>query len=271
METVVETVVDDNTSVDTGNESIEDTSSYSFDDLLSIDSESIEEFKTADHKGMKPLHEWVKHVPPDVRKHLSNLRADYTRKTQALSDERDRYRSEYESSKATLESERAALYTGEYAQKIKALAEDTTEYNIYDEAEKDKFLDREAAKKVEELLAPAREKMSFDQRQFKLDKFKAENPDMTLPEYRVAIAEKLMTTPGISVEDAYYVVKAKIDSMKLAEERKAIADKRTVAKTTFNKTSVGRPVTMSVEVPAEIKKQGAWAIAQYHKKRLGED
>ena len=59
--------------------------------------------------------------------------------------------------------------------------------------------------------------------------------------------------------------------MKLAEERKAIADKRTVAKTTFNKTSVGRPVTMSLEVPPEIKKQGAWAIAMYHKKRLGED
>ena len=59
------------------------------EDLLGITEEDYEEFQEeANHKGMKPLHEWMKHVPEDVRKHIANIRSSYTRKTQEIANQR---------------------------------------------------------------------------------------------------------------------------------------------------------------------------------------
>jgi hypothetical protein len=248
--------------------STEDNTSYSLDDLMNIDATGIEEFQADNHTGMQPLSHWIKHVPPDVRKHLSNLRADYTRKTQELARERDNFRTEYEQSKSTLEAERAALYTGEVADRVRSLASDNTEYDMYDPNELAKHIERESARKLSEMLAPAQEKIALEQRRYELNKFKSENPDITKDEYRLPIAELLGSRPELRLEDAYFIVKAKVDSAKLTSERQAIADKRSTARETFNKTSTGRPVVMSKEVPPEIRKQGAWAIAMYHKQRL---
>ena len=55
------------------------------DDLLNLGADADPLFTDdANHKGMKPLHEWVGHLPEDVRKHVANLRSSYTRKTQEL-------------------------------------------------------------------------------------------------------------------------------------------------------------------------------------------
>lgn len=264
-----ETADNSNTS-DTSAATTTDTAdiSYSLDDLMNIDATGIEEFQADNHTGMQPLSHWIKHVPPDVRKHLSNLRADYTRKTQELARERDNFRTEYEQSKSTLEAERAALYTGDVADRVRALASDNTEYDMYDPDGLAKHIERESARKLSEMLAPAQEKIAIEQRRYELNKFKSENPDITKDEYRLPIAELLGSRPELKLEDAYYIVKAKVDSTKLSAERQAIADKRSTARDTFNKTSTGRPVVMSKEVPPEIKKQGAYAIAMYHKQRL---
>ena len=66
----------------------ESTEPLTIDDLLAMDEELFPEFKEENHKGMKPLHEWVKNVPGDVRKHLANMRSSYTRKTQELAEQR---------------------------------------------------------------------------------------------------------------------------------------------------------------------------------------
>ena len=59
---------------------------FTLDDLLQYGAEDDPLFADdAQHKGMKPLNQWIHNVPEDVRKHLANIRADYTRKTQALS------------------------------------------------------------------------------------------------------------------------------------------------------------------------------------------
>jgi len=61
----------------------------SIDDLMDINEEQFEEFtEEANHKGMKPLHEWMQHIPEDVRKHVANIRSSYTRKTQELAQMR---------------------------------------------------------------------------------------------------------------------------------------------------------------------------------------
>ena len=81
-------------------EQIEDTSEpMTIEELLALDEEDYEEFTDdANHTGMKPLHEWMEHIPEDVRKHVANLRASYTRKTQEIAEMRKQ-----------LEAERQAL------------------------------------------------------------------------------------------------------------------------------------------------------------------
>ena len=69
-EEVVET---DDVSVDGGEEDVE---LLTIDELLDINEEEYIEFtEDANHKGMKPLHEWMKHIPEDVRKHVANIRS----------------------------------------------------------------------------------------------------------------------------------------------------------------------------------------------------
>ena len=84
-----ETGVNDNTSVapESSDASVvADDSNVTLEDLMNLSEEDYEEFKSdANHKGMKPLNEWLKHVPADVRKHVANIRSDYTRKTTELS------------------------------------------------------------------------------------------------------------------------------------------------------------------------------------------
>ena len=65
------------------------------DELLDIDEEDYVEFtEDANHKGMRPLHEWMQHIPEDVRKHVANIRSSYTRKTQELAEMRKALQSE---------------------------------------------------------------------------------------------------------------------------------------------------------------------------------
>jgi len=46
------------------------------EELLDLNEEDYDEFtEDANHKGMKPLHEWMQHIPEDVRKHVANIRS----------------------------------------------------------------------------------------------------------------------------------------------------------------------------------------------------
>jgi hypothetical protein len=52
---------------------------FTLDDLLQYGAEEDPLFADdAQHKGMKPINQWIQNVPEDVRKHLANIRADYT-------------------------------------------------------------------------------------------------------------------------------------------------------------------------------------------------
>ena len=81
-----ETVETDDVSADGGDEDVE---LMTIEELLGISEEDYEEFtEDANHKGMKPLHEWMQHIPEDVRKHVANIRSSYTRKTQEIAEMR---------------------------------------------------------------------------------------------------------------------------------------------------------------------------------------
>lgn len=270
-----ETVIEDNTSdapetTEAGPEAVaeeatapaEEEVEYSLDDLLGVSSEDYPELADdANHTGMKPLGHWLKHVPEDVRKHLGNLRSSYTKKTQALAAERNALKAELEAERAALAKERAALYNGETAKRTAELANDETEFNIFDPDGMKQEIQRQAAIMLQQMIAPAQEQLAVDQRRVELNRFMDANPELKSDEYRLPVAEMLKSRPELKLEDAYYIVKAKVDSEKAAKERAELAEQRSRRKSSFAKTATG-----SASTPAgKPVFKDAWSAFQYHR------
>lgn len=208
---------------------------FTLDDLLQYGAEDDPLFADdAQHKGMKPISQWIHNVPEDVRKHLANIRADYTRKTQALSAAKR----EVEQAKEQMRLQTEGFVKGPLAQKLQNI-DTETEYDLFDADGMKAEIGRQAQLMLKQMLQPAQEEIEVQQRRLALDKFKMENPEMTSPEYRTPIVELLQSRPELKLEDAFYIVKAKIDSKKSTAERAELADRKARQKETVLKSSKG--------------------------------
>lgn len=204
------------------------------DDLMSLTSEDFSEFGEENHKGMKPLNEWMKNVPSDVRKHLANIRSDYTRKSQELA----KARREIEEAKEAVRNQTEGILRGPLAQQLEKI-DTEKEYDLFDPEGMKAEIQRQAQLMLKQMLQPAQEEIEIQQRRLALDKFKMENPEVVSPEYRGPIVELLKSRPELKLEDAFYIVKAKIESGKSAAEREALAQKRARQKETALLSSRG--------------------------------
>lgn len=227
------------------------------DDLMSIDVEKYPEFSEAkNHTGMKSLNHWMQHMPEDVRKHVANLRADYTRKTQEISN----IKKELEAQKAQVVAKDEHILNGSLAQKLKTLELDK-EYDLFDPEGMKSEIKRQAALMLKEMLEPAQEELNIKSRQMQLDNFKRENPDLTNPEYKEPILDLLKTRPELKLEDAYFIVKAKLDSQKLQKEREAISAQKATRKEVALKSAGGSRTSPT----GHPQFKDAWSAFQYHK------
>ena len=230
------------------------------DEIIKLGEADFKEFTDdAQHKGMKPLSHWMQHVPEDVRKHIANLRADYSRKTQALSNEKR----EIERLRNELVSTKSGVLDGPLAKMVKEV-DTTAEYDVFDPEGMKSEIKRQATLMLQEMLKPAQEQVQAEQRKLALERFKAENPELTQPEYRAPILQMLQERPELKLEDAFYIVKAKIDSAKIADERKRNAEVKTSRAQTLQKSGGGSATTPK-GTPAF---KNAWEAYQYHKNSL---
>ena len=230
------------------------------DELLNLGEEDYEEFTDdANHKGMKPLHEWMQHIPEDARKHVANIRSSYTRKTQELAE----MRKQLEAERAELHRQQDASLNNPYLKQAEAeLAKhQEEEYDLYTPEGMQSEIKRQAAQMLQEMMKPAQEEMQIKQRRMQLEQFKTSNPELMDDQYRMPIAEMLRARPELRLEDAFYIVKAKVDAGKVAEERKELEKQRTSRRQTLRKTSTGKSVSPS----GTPKFRDAWAAYNYHK------
>jgi len=227
------------------------------DELIRLNAEDYAEFtEDAQHKGMKPLAHWLQHVPPDVRKHIANLRADYSRKTQTLSNERK----EIERLRQEIINTKAGVIDGPLAQMVKEV-DTQTEHDLFDPEGMKAEIKRQAALMLQDMLKPAQEMVQIEQRKVALERFKTENPELTQPEYRKPILDMLQARPELTLEDAFFIVKAKIVSQKAAEERQQYLAQKNQRKETVGKMGGGSTVTPK----GTPKFNSAWEAYQYHK------
>lgn len=212
---------------------------FSLDDLMDYSEEQDPLFANdAQHKGMKPLNEWIHNVPEDVRKHLANIRADYTRKTQDLA----RMRKEVEAAQEAVKRQSEGIVNGALANQLSNIDEGA-QYDLFDPEGMKAEIQRQAQLMLRDMLKPAQEEIQVTQRRLALQQFKAENPEMTDPAYRGPMIELLKTRPELKMEDAFYIVKAKVGSQKVEQERAEIAERRSRQREVIRKSSGGSRTT----------------------------
>ncbi len=228
------------------------------EELLDLNEEDYDEFtEDANHKGMKPLHEWMQHIPEDVRKHVANIRSSYTRKTQELSEMRKAL--EFEKSELMRQQDHAV--NNPFLKRAEEELATDEEYDLYTPEGMQKEIKRQAAQMLQEMMKPAQEEMQIKQRRMQLEQFKTENPDLMDDQYRLPVAQMLQERPELKLEDAFYIVKSKVDAQKLKVEREQVAKQKSTRRETLRKTSSGK----SVSPKGTPQFRDAWEAFQYHK------
>ena len=152
----------------------------------------VEGLDDGGHKGID-YNRVIKELPDEAQKLLSNLRADYTRKTQELSKER-----------RELEAMKASLATNDaFNTAINDAANaETVELDPYNTESFEKRIEQEVARRMQEMLKPVQEEQHQMRKRAQLEQFKSEHPD--LMDYKEPIAKMLQENQYMSLEDAYY-------------------------------------------------------------------
>lgn len=211
-------------------------------DTIELDTlQTVEGLDEGGHKGIN-YNEVISSLPDDARNLLSNIRADYTRKTQEIAEQRK-----------ALEALQASLLKGADNSNMHDVANrDTVELDPYDTASFEAKIQQEVARRMQELLEPMREEQYRMTKRAQLDKFKAENPD--LMDFKKPIAELLQSNANLSLEDAYHIVKGRT----LTEQNKTLKaelDARTSRMRDVGlKLSQGSSARDLKSVPAHLKK-----------------
>jgi len=255
----------DNTNDDTGvaqNETsvaLDTLPQSTIEQLVNESFEDYSEFSdNTNHTGMRPLHELLKHLPEDARKHVANLRSSYTTKTQELAQ----LRADINAEREALLKERKALYEGDFADNVNKLAQEPeTPHDVWTEEGIQSRIQQEAAKMFQQMLNPLQEQIQLDKRQNDLARFKETNPDLMTDEYRMPVARLLQSRPELRLEDAYYIIKAQRQNdleSQLVRERDELRSRRQEA---LLKTSTGS----NSRGNGTPKFKDAWSAFQYHK------
>jgi len=253
----VETVETD-TDVSDDSGAVEEVELMTIEELLGLNEDDYEEFtEDANHKGMKPLHEWMGHIPEDVRKHVANIRSSYTRKTQELAE----MRKALEAERAELMRQQEMSVNNPFLKQAEQELAKEEEYDLYTPEGMQAEIKRQAAQMLKEMMKPAQEEIQIKQRRMQLESFKTENPELMDDAYRLPVAQMLQERPELKLEDAFYIVKAKVDAQKLKAEREQVAKQKSQRRQTLRKTSSGKSVTPS----GTPKFRDAWEAYQYHK------
>jgi hypothetical protein len=203
------------------------------------------------HKGLKPYNQILESLPEDARKLVANLRAMSTQKTQEVAEGRR----QLEIERANLVRDREALLSGNFKQRIDALASDQTAFDPWSEEGIQQKIQQEAAKMFQQMLNPLQQELEQTKRSSQLEAFKSANPD--LMNYKDDIAKMLVAREDLKLEDAYYIVKGQKAAAQAGQDRDAAKNRVSAV----SKTSTGQNINGTV-VP---KFKDSWEAYQYFK------
>lgn len=210
------------------------------------------------HKGLPHYNEVLKHLPENGRKLIANLRASYTQKTQEMAELRKSLNEE----KTKLAAQNETFTNSNFAKNIKEQASlpdiDVDPWSDDGMAAKIK---QEATRMMADMMKPLQQEMVLNKRKGELATFKSDHPDLMTPSIKDSVAKMLMSRQELSLEDAYYIVKAKMSQEELLQLKRDNKEKKAIARDTLNATSTGK----NINAQGIPQFKDAWEAFQWHK------
>jgi len=155
----------------------------------------------------------VKQVPPDIAKLMKELRSDYTRKTQALAEQRREFI-----------REREALLKGKQALTD---PEDVPEYDPFNEASITARIEQEVNRRLREVLEPMQAEYEQMAAEESYQRFLSDHPDFQSDtDLRSEVQHLLESNEALDLETAYWAAKGKQHRLKAQADKDAARAKR---------------------------------------------
>ena len=200
-------------------------------DLDSIINEYLGEEAEASTNHSVNTKEVLESLPPDALKLLQNLRSDYSKKTQALSKQRNEL----------AEREQSWLQRQEEVLRSKmSLPED---FDIYADNGIQSYIQAQVAQALLEAQQPIREAHETAKLREDVAQFKREHPDME--NYKEAIVAEMLNDNSIDIKKAYFLVRGREAEKELTNMKAQLEQAKTerfiAAKKVGTGAMAGRP------------------------------
>lgn len=138
---------------------------------------------------------------------MQQLRADYTRKTQELAQQRKelaQQREQLEALQSNLQDNAAFKAIQEAAQA------DAGEFDPFDNESFQRYINKMVAEKLQAVLQPMAEQQMRHQAQTKIQSFMSQHPDLqTDDSLRTEVRQTLESNESLSLQDAYWIVRGR--------------------------------------------------------------
>jgi hypothetical protein len=166
--------------------------------------------ETVEDETLREGESWdsvYNNAPPEVQRAMASLRADYTRKTQELAAQRKQVK---ESAEQVRLQQLALQDNAAYKAIQQAAQADAGEFDPYDTASFERYVDKMVAQRLQAVLAPMAEQQMKNQAQSKIQSFMAEHPELQTDEaLRSEVKEVLLSNQSYSLQDAYWIVQGR--------------------------------------------------------------
>ena len=213
---------------------------------LSLD--NLPEFDVDPEVKAPSFQDLLKEADAPTKALLKHFQADYTRKTQRLSQTQRDY-----------EEQLAALVDSEFSKGVTDKAtEDLGEFDPYDTGSFEKRIEQEVAKRMAEMLNPLQAQVAKQKQEAALSNFRVQHPD--LEDLKMDVAKELAKNETLTLEQAYWVVKGQKLAESNATQEAELSNYKKVAREAGLKVG-GNTRGKGHGVPDHIVKQGGMAIA----------
>jgi hypothetical protein len=213
-------------------------------------------------EGLREGESWDKlfdQADEQSQRAMQQLRADYTRKTQELALERKALQEEaqqIQAMKLSLEDNAAYKAIQEAAQA------DTGDFDPYDTASFERYVNRIVAERLQSVLKPMHEQQLQAQAKTKVETFMNNHPDLQTDEgLKTEVRQTLLDNESLTLQDAYWIVKGRRSHTDA--ERKQVQELafKNAAKASGLKIGVGQ--NKGATVPKGAKKMRAADLYQH--------
>tara|TARA_R100000951_G_scaffold30186_1_gene26030 strand:+ start:739 stop:1566 length:828 start_codon:yes stop_codon:yes gene_type:complete len=191
----------------------------SVDDMVDDDMVDVEVDEGDDGPRRRSLswNDAIERVPPDIARLMRNMQADYTKKTQALANQRRDFVREREAlmkGKTTLDEER-----------------ELPEYDPFNEDSMKARIEQEVNRRLRDVLEPMQAEYETMQAEDDYQKFLVEHPEFEKDvELRSEVQHLLERNESLDLETAYYAARGKKARVDARRERDKKTAKRRATK-----------------------------------------